>query len=75
MIKVSCFKYEDDEDENQNLITMYLILVEDKKRNTKYTVHKRYSDFLQLYLSLRERSPELEAFRFPNKSIFNNHSR
>ena len=75
MLTVRCFKYEDDEDENQNLITVYLILVEDMNRNIKYTVHKRYSDFLELYLILRPRSIDIETFRFPNKSLFNNHSR
>ena len=75
MIKLSCFKYEDDEDENQNLITIYLILVEDRIKNLKYTIHKRYSDFFQLYLILRESSPEIDVFPFPNKSIFSSRSR
>ena len=75
MLKASCVKYEDEEDENQTIHTYYVVLVEDRKRSLKYTLHKRYSDFLQLHLILREKSAELEAFRFPNKSIFNNRSR
>lgn len=75
MLKVTCVKYEDEEDENQIVHTYYIVLVEDRERSVKYTLHKRYSDFLQLYMILREKSAELDAFRFPNKSIFNNRSR
>mmetsp|Transcript_26535 Transcript_26535/g.25395 ORF Transcript_26535/g.25395 Transcript_26535/m.25395 type:complete len:314 (+) Transcript_26535:148-1089(+) len=74
MIKVSCFKYEDEEDEQGQLIVMYVILVECIMTKKKHTMHKRYSDFLELFTSIRELSPEIDKFRFPNKSLFNNRS-
>jgi PX domain len=57
-IKVSCFKY--------------VILVEDVTKNVKHILHKRYSDFLELFTVLKDLSPDIENFRFPNKSLFNN---
>ena len=75
MIKASCVKYEDEEDGQGNVVMYYLVLVEDRFRQVKYTLHKRYSDFLQLKEKIHEKSDEVEAFRFPNKSIFNNRSR
>jgi hypothetical protein len=74
MIKVSCFKYEDEEDEQGQLIVMYVILVECIMTKKKHTLHKRYSDFLELFTSIRELSQEIDKFRFPNKSLFNNRS-
>ena len=74
MIKVSCFKYEDDEDDYGQLVVMYVILVEDARTESKHILHKRYSDFLELFTILRELSPEIDRYRFPNKSLFNNRS-
>lgn len=73
-IKVSCFKYEDDEDDYGQLVVMYVILVEDVDTGAKHILHKRYSDFLELFTNLRELSPEIDRYRFPNKSLFNNRS-
>ena len=75
MIKASCVKYEDEEDAQGNVVMYYLVLVEDRFRQVKYTLHKRYSDFLQLKEMIQEKSADMDAFRFPNKSIFNNRSR
>ena len=69
-------KYEDEEDGQGNVVMYYLVLVEDRFRHVKpYTLHKRYSDFLQLKEMIHEKSVDMDAFRFPNKSIFNNRSR
>ena len=73
-IKVSCFKYEDDEDDYGQLVVMYVILVEDVVTGAKHILHKRYSDFLELFTNLRELSPEIDRYKFPNKSLFNNRS-
>lgn len=74
MIKVSCFKYEDEEDDQGQLIVMYVILVESIVTKKKHILHKRYSDFLELFNSIRELSNDIDKFRFPNKSLFNNRS-
>lgn len=74
MIRVSCFKYEDEEDEQGQLIVMYVIRVECIMTNKTHTLHKRYSDFLDFFQSIRELSGDIDKFRFPNKSIFNNRS-
>jgi hypothetical protein len=71
-IKVSCFKYEDSKDEFGQVVVMYVILVEDVTKNVKHILHKRYSDFLELFTVLKDLSPDIENFRFPNKSLFNN---
>ena len=73
-IKVSCFKYEDIEDEFGQVVVMYVILVENVTKDVKHILHKRYSDFLELFTVLRELSLEIDNFRFPNKSLFNNRS-
>lgn len=73
-IKVSCFKYEDSKDEFGQVVVMYVILVEDVTKNVKHILHKRYSDFLELFTVLKDLSPDIENFRFPNKSLFNNRS-
>lgn len=73
-IKVSCFKYEDSEDEFGQVVVVYVILVENVAKNVKHILHKRYSDFLELFTTLRNLSPEIDNFRFPNKSLFNNRS-
>ena len=73
-IKVSCFKYEDDEDDYGQLVVMYVILVEDVDTGAKHILHKRYSDFLELFTNLRELSPDIDRYKFPNKSLFNNRS-
>lgn len=72
-IKVSCFKYEDSKDDFGQVVVMYVILVEDVTKNVKHILHKRYSDFLELFTVLKD-SPDIENFRFPNKSLFNNRS-
>ena len=74
VIKVSCFKYEDGEDEQGQVVVMYVILVENTAKNVKHILHKRYSDFLELFSILRDLSAEIDDFRFPNKSFFNNRS-
>ena len=74
VIKVSCFKYEDGEDELGQVVVMYVILVENTAKNVKHILHKRYSDFLELFSILRDLSAEIDDFRFPNKSFFNNRS-
>lgn len=74
VIKVSCFKYEDGEDELGQVVVMYVILVENTAKNVKHVLHKRYSDFLELFSILRDLSAEIDDFRFPNKSFFNNRS-
>lgn len=73
-IKVSCFKYEDIEDEYGQMVVMYVILVENVTKDVTHILHKRYSDFLELFTVLRGLSPEIDNFRFPNKSLFNNRS-
>lgn len=73
-IKVSCFKYEDSKDDYGQVVVMYVILVEDVTKNVKQILHKRYSDFLELYTLLRDLSADFDDFRFPNKSLFNNRS-
>lgn len=55
-------------------ITLYVVRVEDTSRNLRYLLPKRYSSFEFLYNILKLKLHEVEQFRFPEKSMFNNHS-
>ena len=70
-LSLSVKGYEDIDDGSGNLMTLYIVRVEEASKNVYYVLKKRYTDFSRLYTALKERFPEIEAFRFPNKSIFN----
>ena len=70
-LSLSVKGYEDVDDGNGNLMTLYIVRVEEASKNVYYVLKKRYTDFSRLYTALKERFPEIDSFRFPNKSIFN----
>lgn len=70
-LSLSVKGYEDIDDGSGNMMTLYIVRVEEASKNVYYVLKKRYTDFSRLYTALKERFPEIEAFRFPNKSIFN----
>lgn len=73
-IAVSVPTYEEHTDQNGQLVTYYIVQVEYKVKNLRYSLFKRYTEFANLHAILKERFSEMEHFRFPNKSMFNTHS-
>ena len=70
-LSLSVKGYEDVDDGNGTMMTMYIVRVEEASKNVYYVLKKRYTDFSRLYTALKERFPEIISFRFPNKSMFN----
>ena len=55
-------------------VTVYVTKVEatiDSKIKAVYFLRKRYSDFSALFAALKDRIPDVDNYKFPNKSIFN----
>ena len=70
-LSLSVKGYEDIDDGNGTMMTMYIVRVEEASKNVYYVLKKRYTEFSRLYTALKERFPEIVSFRFPHKSIFN----
>ncbi len=73
-VSLSVPKYEEQTDANGNFVTYYLVCVEAQQFNIKYYLKKRYSSFGTLYDVLKSNNPQVDAFKFPNKSMFNTHA-
>lgn len=55
-------------------VTVYVTKVDatiDPKIKAVYFLRKRYSDYSTLFAALKDRIPNVENYKFPNKSIFN----
>eukprot|EP01041_Mallomonas_annulata_P001295 gene1295-2504_t len=74
MIAVTIPSYEDLEDENGGLYTIYNVTIEDSESGIRWIVLRRYSAFANLYSALKGSHEKLKTFRFPNKSVFNTFS-
>lgn len=64
-------EYLDAYDEDHSSVTLYIVQVENRTKNAKYELKKRYSDFLSLHGQLCEIYPQLKKFHFPRKTILN----
>ncbi|CAM6000088.1 unnamed protein product [Sphagnum balticum] len=72
-LAVEVLKYDDNFDDDHNAVTHYIVTVTNTKTKHSYELKKRYSEFAKLYESLKDRYDQVEAFRFPKKSLFNTH--
>eukprot|EP01038_Epipyxis_sp_PR26KG_P009356 gene9356-12606_t len=70
MLVVSVTTYEDSISSSGEIITSYVVVVSYDTLN--YIILKRYSEFSQLYLNLKDSYRQLDDYKFPNKSLFNN---
>jgi hypothetical protein len=69
VLQASVNSYDDIFSPQGECVTMYMIQVQYSSR-TAYTIAKRYSDFANLYQSVKDIVPF--DYKFPNKSMFNN---
>mmetsp|Transcript_13519 Transcript_13519/g.20312 ORF Transcript_13519/g.20312 Transcript_13519/m.20312 type:complete len:276 (-) Transcript_13519:175-1002(-) len=74
MIKIRIISYEELEDHDGRIYTVYNVHVDDKQTGNSWYLRKRYKHFSFLHSSLKDVYPEVEAYRFPNKSMFNTFS-
>ena len=71
-IQGSVERFEDSCEPGQAPITHYIISI--KFSGKVFELRKRYSEFADLHQKLKLKYPEIDEFRFPNKSILNTHA-
>ncbi|CAM9319480.1 unnamed protein product [Heterosigma akashiwo] len=71
VVKATVYSHEDVELENSDkMVTLYVLDLENQDKKN-WIVYRRYTEFLSLYEAIKNRTPELRDFKFPNKSTFN----
>ena len=71
-LSAECINYEEYLDATANVITHYIVSVVFNQQT--YQLKKRYSEFADLHIALKDHFQAFQAYKFPNKSMFNTHS-
>lgn len=71
-LSAECINYEEYLDSTANVVTHYIVNVVYNQQS--YQLKKRYSEFSDLHIALKDQFHAFQAYKFPNKSMFNTHS-